>query len=121
MKINFAQVPDTDVDMFGDDGLFGPDSNGDFYYNFVEFGTNPGGFDEVAIIDGCDRYMPIAVEHIPELIRALAEVYRISETISSAELIKEFVESDTEGYANDNKVFYSAESLSQSTSWPFSG
>jgi len=121
MKINFAQVPDTDVDMFGDEGLFGPDTNGDFYYNFVEFGTNPGGMDEVAIHDGCDRYMPIAVENIPELIRALAELYKISASIRNVELIKEFVESDTEGYAVDNQLFYSTESVSQANSWPFSG
>ena len=119
MKINFAQVPDTDVDMFGDDDLFGPDENGNFYYNFVEFGTNPGGFDEVAIVDGCDRYRPIAVENIPELIRALAEVYKISANIRSVDLIKEFVESDQEGYASENEVFYESKSVSQPTSWPF--
>lgn len=119
MKINFAQVPDTDVDMFGDDGLFGPDDNGDFYYNFVEFGTNPGGLDEVAIVDGCNRYMPIAVEHIPELVRALSEVYKISVSIHNVELIKEFVESDQEGYAVENEIFYSTKSVSQAASWPF--
>jgi len=119
MKINFAQAPDTDVDMFGDDDLFGPDDEGNFYYNFVEFGTNPGGTDEVAIHDGCNRYMPIAVENIPELVRALSEIYKISTHIRSVELIKEFVESDQEGYAAENEVFYASKSVSQTTSWPF--
>lgn len=119
MKINFAQVPAEDVDTFGDDGLFGPDDEGNFYYNFVEFGTNPGGTDEVAICDGCNRYMPIAVDSIPELIRALSEVYKISANIRSAELIKEFVESDQEAYAAEHEVIYSSKPVSGSTSWPF--
>jgi hypothetical protein len=118
MKINFAQVPDTNVDTFGEDGLFGPDTDGNFYYNFVEFGTNPGGMDEVAIHDTCDRYMPIAVENIPDLIKALSEVYKISTNINRVERIKEFVESDKETYIVE---IYGNKSVSQATSWPFSG
>lgn len=96
MKINFAQVPAEDVDMFGDESLFGPDSSGNFYYNFVEFGTNPGGTDEIAIEDGCNRYMPIAVEHIPSLIDALLAVYRMHLTQRSAQDELETITSDYE-------------------------
>lgn len=119
MKINFAQVPHEDIDMFGDDNLFGPDDNGEFYYNYVEYGTNPGGLDEVAIHDGCDRYMPIAMENVPELIRALAESYKIYIGLKSAEQIQDIVESDTEAYVNGSHVEYAPESFSQTASWPF--
>jgi hypothetical protein len=96
MKINFAQVPAQDVDMFGDESLFGPDSSGNFYYNYVEFGTNPGGTEEVAITDGCNRYMPISVDHIPSLIDALLTVYRMHLTQQSAQSELEFITSDDE-------------------------
>lgn len=119
MKINFAQVPAEDVDMFGDEGLFGPDTNGNFYYNYVEYGTNPGGFDEVAINDGCNRFIPISVEHIPDLIAALHSVYKTSVALQVAENISNFVESDNEGYVEDFKVKYDPESIQSTTSWPF--
>lgn len=96
MKINFAQVPAADVDMFGDEGLFGPDFAGNFYYNYLEFGTNPGGTDEVAIADGCGRYMPIPVENIPNLVDALLTVYRMHLTQKSAQDELDFITSDDE-------------------------
>lgn len=119
MKINFAQVPHEDIDMFGDDNLFGPDEAGNFYYNYVEFGTNPGGTDEVAIHDGCDRYMPIAMDNVPEFIQALAECYKIYTGLQSAARIQELVESDTEAYVDDSGVEYSIQPVSQAASWPF--
>jgi len=96
MKINFAQVPADDVDMFGDEGLFGPDDDGNFYYNYVEYGTNPGGMDEVAITDGCNRYMPISMEHVPCLIDALLTAYRLHLTQKSAETELEMIASNQE-------------------------
>lgn len=96
MKINFAQVPAEDVDSFGDEGLFGPDIDGNFYYNYVEFGTNPGGTEEVAITDGCGRYMPITVEHIPSLIDSLLTAYRMHLTQQSAQNELEMITSDHE-------------------------
>jgi hypothetical protein len=119
MKINFAQVPHEDIDMFGEDNLFGPDESGEFYYNFVEYGTNPGGTDEVAIHDGCDRYMPISMDHVPELIQALAECYKIYIGLKHSERIQELVESDTEAYVSDSRIEYAPESFSQTSSWPF--
>lgn len=96
MKINFAQVPANDVDMFGDEGLFGPDDSGNFYYNYVEYGTNPGGMEEVAITDGCNRYMPISMEHVACLIDALLTAYRLHLTQKSAATELEMIESDHE-------------------------
>jgi hypothetical protein len=113
MKINFAQVPHADVDTFGDTNLFGPDKSGNFYYNYVEFGTNPGGVDEVAITDGCGRYMPIAIENIPELIAALTEVARISDKLILARQLEMYAESDSEAYVENDKVRHDPESVQE--------
>ena len=113
MKINFAQVPASDVDMFGDDNLFGPDASGNFYYNYVEFGTNPGGTDEVAITDGCGRYMPIAVDNIPDLIAALTEVARISGTLDTARQLEMYVESTSEAYVENDQVRHDPKSVQE--------
>ena len=111
MKINFAQVPAADVDMFGEDSLFGPDAQGNFYYNYVEFGTNPGGVDEVAIHDGCGRYMPIAVDNIPDLIAALTEIARMSDKLTLAKQLNSYAESDSEAYVENDQVCHDPESV----------
>jgi hypothetical protein len=111
MKINFAQVPHADIDTFGDEALFGPDRAGNFYYNQLEYGTNPGGTDEVAITDGCERYMPIAVENIPDLITALEEVLRISGGIKFAKEITTYVESEAEADVDNYQVKHRPESV----------
>ena len=117
MKINFSQVPAADVDVFGEDGLFGPDAEGNYYYNYVEYGTNPGGTDEAAIVDGCKRFMPIMVDNIPDLIRALQEIYNISQALKSAERITDYVTSNAEGYTDETGIEY--EPLCHPTCWPF--
>lgn len=113
MKINFAQVPHDDIDTFGDEGLFGPDCDGNFYYNYVEFGTNPGGVEELAIHDGCGRYIPIAVQNIPDLIAALTEVARISDKITLAQQLETYVESNYEAYVENDKVRHYPESVQE--------
>lgn len=113
MKINFAQVSHADIDMFGDDNLFGPDQAGNFYYNTLEYGTNPGGTDEVAICDGADRYVPIAVEHIPDLIVALEEVLRIAGEVKFAKEITTYVESDAQANVANYKVKHNTESVQE--------
>jgi threonine dehydrogenase-like Zn-dependent dehydrogenase len=115
MKINFAQVPAQDVDTFGDDNLFGPDESGNFYYNYLEFGTNPGGTEEVAIVDGCDRFMPISVDNIPELIAALAEVYKISQSLEAAQRIEQYATSNAQAYVTESHIEY--ESVRDTASW----
>jgi hypothetical protein len=105
MKIYFSQVPSEDVASFGDEGLLGPCKNGKYYYNQVEFGTNPGGTDEVAISDGCNRYIPLTVDVIPELISALIEFYNMHKAIKNAEDIKEEAESDTVGYTEKDQEY----------------
>lgn len=117
MKINFAQVPAQDVDTFGDENLFGPDQAGNFYYNYVEYGTNPGGTDEVAIVDGCDRFMPIAVDNIPDLIAALADCYQIAQGIKAAEKVQDYVNSNAQSYVADTNI--QTQSFQDSTCWPW--
>lgn len=113
MKINFAQVSHEDVDTFGDDGLFGPNEDGEFFYNTVEFGTNAGGLDEVAIHDTAGRYMPITVEHIPGLIAALHEVYALAAELKQAERVTQFATSHSTGHVTDStlRVKYNSEDL----------
>jgi len=113
MKIYFSKVPASDVDNFGDEGLFGPNESGDFFYNQVEFGTNPGGTDEVAISDGCERYMPISIESIPDLIVVLEECYNTKTRMDSLNKVIAIVESDTEAYVDENHVHYNRESVQE--------
>lgn len=117
MKINFAQVTPADVDTFGEQGLFGPDTSGNYYYNYVEFGTNPGGTEEVAIGDGCDRSIPLTIDSIPELIVALGECYKIAKVLESSQRIQDYVSTDTQAYVTDDTTNY--ESISNAASWPF--
>lgn len=72
MKYFFGQVPHQDVDMFGEDGLF--EYNGDFYYNMVEFGTNPGGEEDLVIADTVGRLVPVSIDHIGTLIQVLQDI-----------------------------------------------
>jgi hypothetical protein len=107
MKINFALVPDENLDFDGTEDLFGPDDYGNYFYNAVEFGTNPGGLDEVTIHDTCNRYMPISIESIPELVMALQECYRIAKHLKAAEEVQEAVlAEDTVGVVTDEGIEY---------------
>ena len=115
MKINFSKALASDIDNFDDDGLFGPDADGNYYYNCVEFGTNPGSTDEVSIQDGCNRYMPISVQDIPDLIAALIEFYKIHVELNTAEQFeKEVLSNNIQGYANNDKVKYDREPIQSS-------
>lgn len=111
MKIYFSQVPHEDIDTFGDEGLLGPNKAGDFFYNQVEFGTNPGGTEEVAISDGCGRYMPICVDTIPELIEALTVLYNTKTQLDLRDKVLAIVESDAEGYVHEDHVHFDRESV----------
>jgi hypothetical protein len=96
MKIYFG---DANEDLFAD-GLF--ELNGNQYYYGVEHGTNPGGMDEVSIFDGCNRFLPVHMEAIPELIAALQEVQMIQEAVSRARDLTERAESNIEGAVHES-------------------
>jgi hypothetical protein len=72
MKTYFSQCSTKDLELFGDSGTFKVGDN--YFYNFVEFGSNPGGVDEFAIADGCGRYVPVSVEDIDNLITILMDI-----------------------------------------------
>lgn len=98
MKIYFG---DANEDTFTD-GLF--EVNENQYYYGVEHGTGPGGLDEVRMFDGCNRYLPIHIEAIPELIAALQQVQSVGEALKRAQEMIDRAESDTKGYVT--KTFY---------------
>ena len=113
MNINFAQADSADVDNFGDKCLFGPDESGNFYYHTVEFGTNPGGTDEVVIADGCGRSIPVCVEHIPDLVAALLEVQRINVTLTLGKQLTAYVESDAQANVDNYQIKHNYESVQE--------
>lgn len=106
MKINFAQVNQEDLDHFGHDELFHNTDNTKHYYFTLEYGTNPGGMEEVAIHDGCNRYMPIAIDNIPEMIAAFQEIYSIAKELKLAERIADLANSDQVAEVIGDKVKY---------------
>lgn len=112
MKIYFNQVADSDVEFFGDSGLFGPNENDNFFYNYVEYGSNPGGLDEVAIVDGCDRMIPLNMEAIPDLVRALEKAYDMWAQIKFGTKLEQIAQnSEVEAYVEDNEITIDAESV----------
>lgn len=112
MKIYFNQVQNSDVQFFGDSGIFGPNGNNNFFYNYVEYGTNPGGLDEVMIADGCDREIPINMEAIPDLVQALHKAYQLWEKINFSHKIQTIAENNgVEMYVEHNEVTFDAESV----------
>ncbi len=113
MKIYFSKVPHSDIDNFGDDSLLGPNKEGEYFYNQVEFGTNPGGVDEVAISDSCNRYIPISVETIPELISALVQCYNMKNMINLGNNVTAVAESSVEAYVYDDKTHFDRESIQE--------
>lgn len=87
MKIYFGSQH-KDV-VFDTDGMFSSKTDSDYYFYYgVEFGTNPGGVNEVSIFDGCDRKVPVDIESVPELIEALQRCYNIHEKLEEAEELK---------------------------------
>jgi hypothetical protein len=115
MKIYFNQVPDTDVEFFGDSGLFGPNDNDNFFYNYVEYGSNPGGLDEVAIYDGCDRMVPLNMEAIPDLVKALEKAYATWAQINFGTKLEQIAKnSEVEMYVEDNEITVNSESIQDS-------
>lgn len=80
MKYFIGQVASEEMDTIGEDGLF--EYGGDYYYNMVEFGTNPGGAEDFVISDTCGRSVPISIEQLAVLIETLQD---IQETLAAIE------------------------------------
>ncbi len=93
MKIYFgSQERDSVLD---DDGMFYTASEPEYYFYYgVEFGSNPGGVNEVMIFDGCDRTVPIDIESVPALIEALERCCAMHQQLEEAEELKSNLEDD---------------------------
>jgi hypothetical protein len=93
MKIYFgSQERDSVLD---DDGMFYTASEPEYYFYYgVEFGSNPGGVNEVMIFDGCDRTVPIDIESVPDLIEALQRCYDMHQQLEHAEKLTANLEDD---------------------------
>ena len=120
MKIYIHESSQEDIDMFDLDGVLGPDDNGNYFYQYLEYGTNAGGFDEFAIGDGCGRMVPFAIESIDELISALKAIRDASEDIKEADELKEKIASEGTTYVNVfGEVNWDTESLQDNSSESF--
>lgn len=84
MKYLFALVPHQDVDMFGKEDLF--EADGDYYFNQVEIGTNPGGMEDFTISDTCGRSIPLCVDSIDALIELLMDIKDTLEVIENGQV-----------------------------------
>jgi hypothetical protein len=100
MKIYIHRTEQQDIDMFDLDGLVGPDDNGDYYYQYIEYGTNTAEFDEYAIADGCGRMVPFAIESIDEMISALQAIKSANDSIREADELKEKITSQGTTYVD---------------------
>jgi hypothetical protein len=85
MKYYFGKVPAQDVNTFGDDGLF--EHDGTYYYNQLEIGSNPGGYEDFVISDTCGRSIPISTDMIPGLARVLLDIKLMMGTIEEADAL----------------------------------
>lgn len=87
MNIYFGAVNKSEVE--DEDGMFVSDDapNHMFYYG-VEYGTNPGGMEEVVIFDGIERSVPIDIESVPALVKALAAYYKVHASLQLAKGIE---------------------------------
>lgn len=93
MKIYFHEA---NLDEYTDaEDVFTAPGLDKHYWQYVEYGTNPGGLEEVAIYDTVGRYIPIDVEAISGLIQALYRVKEIHTSIKSGNELVELAESNT--------------------------
>jgi len=95
MKIYFA-LNDREDELFEEDGSFLCSADDRYYYNYIEFGTGAGGMDELAIHDGCDRMIPISLEHIDDLIEALTRIKQIQDEIKAGQDAEELAQGNSE-------------------------
>ena len=94
MKIYFGAVPTEFEDET--EGAFTSSSSKDekFYY-MVEFGTNNGGTDEFVIRDSVGRFVPIDMENVAGLAKAVLSVLNAYYALQLADSAQEMVFSET--------------------------
>ena len=87
MKYYFGKVSAQDVNAFGDEGLF--EHEGQYFYNQIEIGSNPGGAEDFVISDTCGRSIPLSTEQIPQLARVLLDIKLMMNTLAEADALAE--------------------------------
>lgn len=80
MQIYFGAVPQDEV--FDADAMFVSEHDNDNYFYYgIEYGSNPGGTDEVLVYDGLDRCVPVDIESVPAMIEALQTLYALHRSV----------------------------------------
>lgn len=87
MKYYFGKVSQQDVHAFGTDNLF--EHEGEYFYNQLEIGSNPGGIEDFVISDTCGRSIPLATEQIPQLVRVLVDISLTMNSLTEAEALQD--------------------------------
>lgn len=90
MKYFIGKVPAEDLEVFGTGDLF--EHEGNYYYNSVEFGSNPGGTDDFVISDTCGRSIPLSTDLINALIGTLVDIRCTMHAIEGAQELEECLE-----------------------------
>jgi hypothetical protein len=91
MKIYFGAVDINEV--FDPTGMFAcPGNHDELFYYGIEFGSNPGGTDELCIFDGCDRSIPVDMASVEPMIKALERILVNYHALEVAKDIKANVE-----------------------------
>lgn len=90
MRIFIGEASAQDMEVFGTDGLI--ENQGSFYSLEVEYGSNPGGTEDVVIRDGCGRSIPVSVQDVFALCKALSECSNINHELVEAARLQDFVE-----------------------------
>lgn len=103
MKVYFSEADYSEIEQFGDEGVFVVETDSDtrYFYCGVEHGTNAGGVDEVRIFDGCNRSIPICIDAVPQLIEALMHCVNNHESFLEATRMQERIESDAVSFVEN--------------------
>lgn len=90
MQIYFGAVAACEV--LDSDVMFASEQDDDNYFYYgVEYGSNPGGTEEVMIYDSIGRMVPIDMASVPALIEALNTCLEIHETMLPFERLRDVV------------------------------
>jgi len=92
MKIYFHEA---NLDEYTDaEDVFTAPELDKHYWQYIEYGTNPGGLEEFAIYDTVGRFIPIDIEAINDLIQALYRVKELHNSITNGEQSMQLAESN---------------------------
>lgn len=94
MKIYFGAVP-SEFENDNEGAFTSSSSENTKFYYMVEFGTNNGGTDEFVIRDSVGRFVPLDMENVSNLVRALTAVANAYDALQLAESVQKVVFSET--------------------------